>query len=194
MDQEAPESKADEVAQLGEPLMTFHVSRKTLFWSFLIVLAPAAAGIALLAGVVEMLITDWSRDRLGCAVYLVVGVLLLWAGKALWSQANRLRRLKVVVHAGGLSYRKDGACLACRWDQIAAVQGQETPHYEESSLAVGGIVSIPGTTVRTLSHVSHRYTVSRQDGVQLVFTSELQNVAQLVQMIEQQLSRRAGLQ
>jgi hypothetical protein len=194
MNPKAQASGADEVTLLGEPRMTFRASRKTLFWSYLIALLPAAAGIALLALVVGLLVVSWSGDVLGCLVYFLLGVLLLWGAKVLWGQADRLRRLQVVVHTEGLCYRKDGACLACRWDQIAAVWGGEMTHYEESSLAVGGIVPIPGTTVRTAAHVSHHYTVCRQDGARMILTDEIRNVVQLTRIIEQEVRRRAAPQ
>jgi hypothetical protein len=51
-------------------------------------------------------------------------------------------------------------------------------------------VPIPGTTVREFTHVSHRYILERVDGVQMVFTDEIEDVAELGKVLFQATSER----
>src|SRR5262249_18009948 len=122
-------------------------------------------------------------------VFLAIGVLSLWGGTVLWRKTNRLRHVQVVVHDHGLSYRDGSTCLTCRWDQVEEVRWRVAHHYEESSLTVGGFVPLPGTGTQDYSHTTHRVTVRRNDGVNLVFTDELQNIVELARAIRQETSR-----
>jgi hypothetical protein len=107
-------------------------------------------------------------------------------------KANRLRHVRVVVHAGGLSYRGESTCLTCRWDQIEEVRFRVAHHREIIYLAVGGVIPIPGTTRQHLSHTTHRVTVRRKDGTQMIFTDELQNIVELARAIQARASRDLG--
>jgi hypothetical protein len=193
MKQPVPESASEEVAQLGEPRLVCRTSSKTLFWGFLLASLLGGFGIAVVILVLRNLIADWSKDVLGTVALLAVTSLSLWGGRALWRKENRKRLVRVVVHAGGLSYRDGSTCLTCHWDQIEDVRWRVANHYEETSLAVGGVLPIPGATIERVSHTSHRLTVRRKDGVNLVFTDELQNIVELARAIQQQLSRNIRL-
>jgi hypothetical protein len=191
MIQPVPESGLEEVAQLGEAKLVCRTSRKTLFWTFLLASLLCGFGIALLILVLRILTADWSKDVFGCIVFLAVASLSLWGAKALWRKANRLRQVQVVVHAGGLSYRDDSTCLTCRWDQIEAVRWRVSDHHEESLIGIRGMpipVLIPAKTTWT----THQVTVKRKDGVQLVFTDELQDVVRLAKAIQQETTRNIG--
>src|SRR4051812_6354309 len=121
MNQQPPQAGSEEVTLLGAPRLVCRTSRKTLFWGFLLASLTCVLGIVLLIFVLRRLTEDWSRDRFGSVVFLTVGVLLLWGGRAQWRKANRLRHVQVVVHAGGLSSRDGSTCLTCRWDQIGGL-------------------------------------------------------------------------
>jgi hypothetical protein len=159
MHPQAPATDSEVAARLGDPTLVCRISRKTLFWGYLLPFLPGALGAAVLAAVLQMLLADGPRDVLGSAVFLAGGVGLLWGATALWRRTDRLRHTRVVVHAGGLAYHRDGACLTCRWDQIEQFQWRLANHFEESSLAIGGLVPVPGTKMRSLSHTSQRVTV-----------------------------------
>jgi hypothetical protein len=184
-----PEYDSEAVAQLGEPRLVCRTSRKTLFWGFLLASLLCGSGAAVLVAVLRSLMVDWSKDVFGSAVLLAVALLLLWGGRALWRKADRKRRVRVVVHTHGLSYRDGSTCLTCRWDQIEDVRWRIWNNYEDTCIALGGVVPVPGTTTRSLIHTSHQVTVLRKDGVQLVFTDELQNIAGLARAIRQEASR-----
>jgi hypothetical protein len=147
MNRQAAANGSEEVAQLGEPSLVCRTSRKTLVWSFVLASSPIGFGIAVLLFVVKALLADWSRDIFGSILLLAVGVVSLWGGRALWRKANRLRHVKVAVHAGGLSYRDGGTCLTCRWDQIEEVRWRVSDHYEEHSCGL-----------RSCSHPRHEYS------------------------------------
>jgi rhomboid protease GluP len=187
----APENQSNEPAQLGEPKMVFRASRRSLFWSVTLALLPATLGITVLALAVRTLAVQGLQDGSDAIVFLVVGVLSLWGARVLWKQANRLRRLQVVVHTDGLVYRDGRTTFSCRWSQIAQARGRVAHHYDKTSLAVGGVVPIPGATVSKFSHVSHRYTLRREDGAEIVFTDEIQDVEELGRVIQQELDREA---
>ena len=141
----------------------------------------------------KMLLVDRSRDVFGAVVFLAIGVLSLWGGRVLWRKTDRLRHAQAVVHDGGISCHDGSTCLTCRWDQIEDVRWRVANHYEETSFAVGGVLPIPGATIERVSHTNHRLTVRRKDGVNLVFTDELQNIVELARAIQQQLNRNSRL-
>jgi hypothetical protein len=188
MSQQPPETDSDEVTQLGAPRLVCRISRRTLFWAFLLAALPGVVGVALLLFVTRLLLDDWSGDIFGSVLLLSLGVLSLWGCRALWRKANRLRHVQVVVHAGGLSYRDGSTCLTCRWDQVEEVRWRTANHYEEVSLTVGGVLPVPGAAIRRLSHTSYHVTVRRKGGSQLVFTNELQNIDGLARAIQQETS------
>jgi hypothetical protein len=192
MTRQAQETDPEAVARLGEPSLVCRTSRTTLFWSFALASVPCALGALLVVVVAYTLLADGGKDIVGCLVLLAVGGLSLWGGWVLLRKAIRLWHVLVAVHAGGLSYRDDGTCWTCRWEEIEDVHWRVRDHHEETSLAVGGIVPIPGTTVRSHSHTSQRVTVRRKDGTQMVFTDELQNVGELARAIHQGAGRNAG--
>jgi hypothetical protein len=189
MNRRALETDSEVADRLGEPSLVCRTSRKTLFWSFALASVPCGLGGVLLVVVAYMLLADGGKDILGCLVFLAVGALFLWGGWVLWKKANRLRHVLVAVHTGGLSYRDGGTCWACRWDEIEDVQCRVFQHYEESTLAVGGVVPIPGTTTRNYSHTTQQVKVRRKDGSQMVFTDELRNIGELAQAIRDGASR-----
>jgi hypothetical protein len=189
MNRQTLQPDAEAAAQLGEPLLVCRISRKTLVWGFLVASLPCGFGVAVLLLVLKMLLEDWSRDLFGAVVLLAIGVLSLWGGRVLWRKTDRLRHAQAVVHAGGISYHDGSTCLTCRWDQVEDVRWKVANHYEETSLAVGGVFPIPGTAIQRVSHTSHRLTVRRKDGDNLVFTDELQNIVELARAIQQQISR-----
>jgi hypothetical protein len=176
-------------AQLGEPRFVCRTSRKTLFWGFILASLPAILGLAALWWMLQMLLEDWSKDICGSLVVLAIGGVCLWGSGVLWRKASRLRHVEVVVHAGALFYRDGSSSFLCRWDEIEEVRWRVANHYEETSLTVGGVVRVPGTTTRSHSHTSHQVTVRRKDGAQMVFTNELQNVEKLARAIQGETSR-----
>jgi hypothetical protein len=185
MNQPVPDSGSGEVARLGEAKLVCRTSRKTLFWGFLVVSLLSGAGIALLVIVLTWLVSDWSKDVFGSLVFVAVGVFLLWGGGVLWRKTNCLRHTRAVVHAHGLSYRKDNTTLTCRWEDIQEIRCLERDHYEET--AAVGLIPIPrGTTTPTFVHSSHHLTVRRKDGLELVFTDELEDVVGLASAIQQE--------
>src|SRR5207249_1025722 len=120
-----------------------------------------------------------------CLVCLAAGLLFLWGGWVLWMKTNRLWRVQVVVHAGGLVYNNEETCLTCRWDQIEEFRWRVWNLFDESTIVVG-VVPI---ATRSFDHSDHKVTVRRKDGVQLIFTDELQNIDRLARVIQQQISR-----
>jgi rhomboid protease GluP len=178
MSHQALENQTDELAQLGEPKMVFRASRKSLFWSVSLALLPGACGIGLFVLALRTLVVNGVQDGSDAIVFLVVGLLCLWGARVLWKQANRLRRLQVVVHSDGLIYRDDRTYFICRWSQIAQARGRVAHHYEK-------------TTLPELSHVSHRYTVRREDGAEVVLTDEIENIAELGQLLQQKIDGEA---
>jgi len=180
MRQESLENGSEEVAQLGEPKLVCSASRKTLFWGYLLASLPCGVGIAILITVLMGLAADWSKDILGSLVLLAVPIPFLWGGWALWRRANGKRQMRVVVHTGGLSYHDGNSVRTCRWDQIAEVQWKVANYYDD-------------TTTRKASHTSHEFVLHRRDGVQLVFTEELQNIVGLSKSILEETSRNIGL-
>jgi hypothetical protein len=191
MGRQTPDNGSEEVVQLGDPRFACRISRKTLVWGFLVASLPCAFGAAMLVVVLRMLLTDWSGDISGSVILLAIGVLALWGGMVLWRKANRLRHVQVGVHAAGLCYHNGSTCLTCRWDQVESIRWKVQDHYEETSLAVGW-VPIPGTGIPEFSHTTHHITVRRQDGVQLVFTDELENITGLARAIQQETRRIMG--
>jgi hypothetical protein len=191
MQPQEPRTGSEEVARLGATTLVCRISRKTLFWEFILASLPCAIGVALFGLLLKMLLDDWSRDPLGAAVLLAAGVLSLWGGRVLWRKTNRLRHVQATVHTGGVSWSDGNTCLTCSWDQVEDVRWQALNHYEKTSIAIGGVVPIsPG--VRSLTHTTHRVTVYRKDGVQLVFTNELQNIVDLARAIEAGVRRGMG--
>jgi hypothetical protein len=189
MNTQTPQTGPDEGHPLGEPVLVCRINRKVLFWGFLLASLSCGLGALLLFFMIRMLAGDWVRDLSGLVTLLVVGVLLLWGGRVLWRRTNRLRPVRAVVHAGGLSYCDHSGCLTCRWDEIEDVQWKILSQYEKTSIAIGGLVPIPGTTIQRLSHTSHQIVVRRKDGVLLVFTSELQDIVGLALAIQEGRSR-----
>jgi hypothetical protein len=185
MNQGSPESNLELLTQLGDPLFVCRTSRKTLVGGFLMALVPFAIGGALLFALVNMLIADGLKDLFGLLVCLALGLLFLWAGSVLWMKTNRLRNIRVVVHAGGLVLHNQWACVTCRWDQMAEFRWRVLKYFDESTIVVG-VVPIP---TRSLDHSDHKVTVRRKDGVQLIFTDELQNFDRLARVIQEQTSR-----
>jgi hypothetical protein len=84
-------------------MLVCHISRRALFWGFLLASLPCVFGVVLLILALKLLIEDWSDNLFGVVVILSFSVLSLWGGRALCRQANRLRHVKAVVHTGGLS-------------------------------------------------------------------------------------------
>ena len=185
MNQQAPGPGSEEVTRLGEPRLVCRVHRKTVIWGFLLAVVVCVSGIAVLLFLFTMLLADWSKDITSEVALLAAGVLLLWGGRVLWRKANRLRRVLVVVHAGGLSSRDDSTCLTCRWDEIEDVRWRVSNQYESFSIAMG-------ISAKRLSHTSHYITVKRKDGVEMVFTDELENIFELAGAIQQHASRNSG--
>jgi hypothetical protein len=180
MNQWAPESGTEEEAQLGELMLVYPISKKPLFWGFLLATFLGGLGVAVLLIVLERLIADWTKDVFGSALFFAFGVFLLWGGRAIWRKTKLLCHVKVNVYTGGLSYHKNNTCVTCRWNQILDVRGGATHYYEQVSL--NGLIPIES---RRLSHTNHLLTVRRHDGVELVFTGELQNVTELFRIIQQ---------
>jgi hypothetical protein len=188
MNQPTPNNSSDEVAQLGEPKLVCRTSRKTLFWGFVLASLLCGGGVAVLIVLLRMLIVDWSKDVFGSTVFLAVGLFLLWGGTVLWRKMNRKRQVQVVVHSRGLSYcKEDNTCLTCRWDQIEAVRWRAWDHHDEGGAVIGGVPIYATDTWTT-----HQVIIQRNDGVQLVFTDELQNVVSLAKAIQQETSRHIG--
>jgi hypothetical protein len=153
---------------------------------------PCAFGVAVLVFLVNLRGADWTRDILGTVVLLAVAGAAFYGGWILVRKTNRLRRVRVVVHDGGLAYRDGAEYMTCRWDQIKDVQWRVEDHYQESSLYLSGVAKIPGTATREFSHTTHKVTVHRNDDVQLVFTDELENVAELARVIVECVERSRG--
>jgi hypothetical protein len=185
MNQQILETDSEEVARLGEPRLICRTSRKTLFWGFVLASLACAFGVAVLILLFSTLLADWSKYIFGSVLFLVVGVLALWGGIVLWRKTNRLRRVEAVVHVGGLSYQNDCGCLTCRWDQIEYVWWKVGNHYVESRVVVGGFVPIAGSGTRHHTHTTHEVTVRRKDGVQMIFTDQLQDIVELARAIQQ---------
>jgi hypothetical protein len=188
VNQLSPENGSEDLAQLGEPKLVCRTSRKTLFWGFLIASLICGSGIAVLIVLLRILIADSPEDVFqNCVFFLPIGVLLLWGGTAVWRKTNRKWQVKVVVHAGGLSYGNDNTCLTCRWDEIEEVGWRVLDHYDEGVARVGGIPIYASS-----KHTTHRVTVRRKDGVELVFTDELDDVVALAKAIQQGIGRNIG--
>lgn len=184
MTQALPDDGSAVVDRLGEPKLVCRTSRKTLFWGFLVASVLGGLGITLCVIVLRRVVSDWSRDVFGSVLFVAVGVFLLWGARAMGRSTNRLRYTRAVVHAGGLSYHRDGACLSCRWEEIQEIRCRVTDHYERT--AAVGLIPIPrGATTPKFVHRSFRLTVRRRDGRELVFTDELEHVTTLIRAIEQ---------
>jgi hypothetical protein len=184
MKQPTPDDGSEEVAELGEPNLICRISRKTLFWGFLLASLLCGVGVGVLIVVLRMLIADWSQDVFGSIIFLAVGLLLLWGGTVLWRKTNRKRHVRVVVHSRGLSYRnEDNTCLTCRWDEIEAFRWRAWVHREKGAAVIGGAPVVATTTWTT-----HQVIVQLKDGVQLVFTDELQHVVSLAKAIQEATS------
>lgn len=193
MSQQALGNGSDELAQLGEAKLVCRTSRKTLFWLVALAVLSCAVGLGVLSVVVVMFLTAGFQDISGSVVLQALGAVSLWGAAALWGKVNRLRLVQVVVHVGGLSHRdENNRVLTCRWDQIADVRWRLAHFYQETSLTIQGVIPIPGTKTQTFSHNIHRIRVLRKDGVELVFTDELQNIFELGQAIHQEASRNSG--
>jgi hypothetical protein len=182
MNQQSPECNLEVLTQLGEPLFVCRTSRKTLFGGFLVALVPFALGGALLFAMVNMLIADGLKDLFGCLLCLAAGLLFLWGGSVLWMKTQRLRNVRVVVHAGGLVLHNQWACVTCRWDQIEDFRWSVLNHFEEPTIVVGWVLVASGP--RRLDHSDHTVTICRKDGVKLIFTDELRTIVRLARVIQ----------
>ena len=173
MKTQAPDNDSEEMVQLGEPKLVCRTSRSTLFFGFLLASLLCFSGSAVLVLGLSRLMAHWSYVLVDA-----VGLLLLCGGSVLCRRTNRKRHVQVVVHAAGLFYHKeDNTCLTCRWDQIESVRCRIADHHEEAT--VEGIIPIHS------SFRTHEITLRRNDGVQMVFTDELQNIAELARLIDQ---------
>ena len=182
-DEQLPGTVTDECGRLGEPRLVCRTSRKTLVGGYLMAALPCAFGAAILVFVVNLRGADWAKDIPGTIVMLTVAGVAFNGSWLLLRKSNRLRRVRVVAHDGGLTHQDWAGCVTCHWEQVEDVRWMAADHYEESSLYLYGIAEIPGTTTREFSHTTHTVTVRRNDGVQLVFTDELENVAGLARVI-----------
>jgi hypothetical protein len=191
-DELLPKVVTDECSRFGEPKLVYRTGRKTIVGGFLMAALPCAFGAAVLMFLVSLRGADWTKDILGTVVLLVVAAAAFFCGWILVRKTNRLRRVLVVVHDGGLVYRDGVDYMICSWDQIEDVQWRVDDHYQESSLYLSGVAKIPGTTTREFSHTTHKFTVRRNDGVQLVFTDELENVVELARVIVECINIRRG--
>jgi hypothetical protein len=159
------------VARLGAATLVCRVGRKSLVWGFIVAALLFAVGAAVLAGVLLLFLQTRSADFL-----LLLGgwVLLAWAGWAVWNKTCLLRHVRVGVHAGGISYCDGKGWVTCRWEQVADVRWKTWLLREESSGVAAGIPYYV-----TSQHVTDRIEVRRNDGVEIVFTHQLEDVASL---------------
>jgi hypothetical protein len=189
MDQPLLENGSKALERLGEPKLVCRTSKAALFWGFLAACVLGGCGTAPLVVVLRRLVSDWSSDVLGSLLFVGAGVFLLWGARALWRSTNRLRYTRAIVHADGVSYRKGDTCLTCRWDEIDEIRCRVTDYYERT--AAVGLIPIPrGATTPKFVHRSLSLTVRRKDGLELVFTEELKNVAAFISAIEREAGRR----
>jgi hypothetical protein len=177
----------EDAPRLGEPRREFRAATASLVWGYILALPLFGIGAALLIAGLGHSLPD--GDWLGAAVFAAAAALCIWATVALLRKADRLRRLRVVVHDNGLAYHDGGRALTCRWDEIEDFRGTARHHFEEKSFAVGGI-PVPGTKTQQYSHTSHHLVVRRKDGAELGFTNEIESVVALAEMIHEGLARR----
>jgi hypothetical protein len=188
MQQATPHEGPEEATQLGEPKLVCRTSRKTLFFGYLLASLLCGGGVAVIIFLLSLLVAGGLQDVLGSIVLLAAGLLLLWGGGSFWRKTDRKRRVRVVVHPHGLSYRKeDDTWLIRRWEQIEGVRCRAWDHHEQGAGAIGGVPLVATTTWTT-----HEVIVQCRDGVRLVFTEELQNVESLAKVILEGVSRNSG--
>jgi hypothetical protein len=186
----APDFVSAELAELGERKLVCRTSRKTLFWGFLLAFLVCSIAIAVLFVPFTIFKSPSTEDMLlNSAFFLPIGTLLLWGGIVLLRKANAMRHIQVVVHVGGLASYQDKNCLTCRWDQLDEVTWQVRNHYDEGTATVGGVPIYANS-----KHSTHRLTVRRKDGIELVFTDDLANLKALAKAIQMATGRRLDVE
>lgn len=98
---------------------------------------------------------------------------LLFIGMILYAMCMPLiyRAWRVYVCADGFIFKRGRTIDAFRWDQIEAMWQAVTKHYRN----------------RVYMGTSYKYTIRRQDGVQVVFDNKLAHVEQLGKILSRQI-------
>ena len=185
MNEMPPELASDELAQLGKSKFVFCTRRKTLVWGFLVASFLCLIGIGVLVFLLQTVIANWPNHVLSnCAFFLPVAGLVLWGGIVVGTKTNRKRRVRVVVNSGGIYYRSENSIVIFRWDQISVVRLRRWHHHDEGAAMIAGVPIVASADFDT-----HSLAVQMKDGVEFVFTDELQNLVGLAKVIEQELER-----
>lgn len=177
-----------DVIRLGEPVRVFQVSLVTRRWAYLITLLPCFLALVVLIVSINHYHETEAGDPVGLLIFLTVVGLLLWGASALWKQALRTSRRQVVVYTGGLSYHDGQQCHRCLWEQVITVKYSGAGQYELDRVPLSGADGLRPTTV----FLTERLVVRRMNGPLLVFTGEIENIADLAGIIHLRLSLGAG--
>jgi hypothetical protein len=167
---------------MGKPVLVCRTCRRTLVGGFLLAAVSCGLGAAVLIFVVYLHAANGNTEVFGTIILLAVAAVPFYGGWVLCRKTSRLRRVQVVAYEGGLTYQGTASCESCRWDQVEDVRYKVSDHYSKSA-SLYGVVNASGSTTRDFTHTTHEVTVRRSDGLQYVFSDELDNVTELARFI-----------